>query len=237
MLSLHHVVSSVLSSCRARWVFVPPWSCHIDLPVLVSYWPPCARRSLAGAVIAPRCCREPAGAVVTCPCCREPAGTVVTCHPGLHRVICAFVIGQCWPPLVLVALCCPSLHSLRRVVCPCACRVMSSSPHSLCCPGICYVVPTFSCCVVPGGGRLDPLVLVTLSDVAPGPCPFGSCQCGWVGRVRYLPCDSFVIIVVDGGCSSLGGGGHWQGSSTMGGGGFLAGGHGAEVRCGTGIGQ
>jgi len=99
-----------------------------------------------------------------------------------------------------------------------------SSPRSLCCPGVRYVVPAFSCRVVPGGGHLDPLALVTLSDVAPGPCPFGSCQCGWVGRVGYLPCDSFIVVVVDGGCSSLGGGGRWQGSSTTGGGGFLAGG-------------
>ena len=197
--------------------------------------PPCARRSLAGA--APRCCCEPAGAVVTRPCCCEPAGAVITCRPGLRRVVCAFVVGRCWPLLVLVASCRPSLRSLCRVVHPCTCRVMSSSPRSLCCPGVRYVVPAFSCRVVPGGGRLDPLALVTLGDVAPGPCPFGSCQCGWVGRVGYLPCDSFVVVVVDGGCSSLGGGGRWQGSSTTGGGGFLAGGYGAEVRCGTGIGQ
>ena len=141
---------------------------------------------------------------------------------GAHRVASSVP--------VFVASCCPSLRLSCRV------SVVSSSPHLLCCLGICYVVPTFSCCVVPGGGRLDLLALVSLGDMAPGPCPFGSCQCGWVGRVRYLPCDSFVVII-DGGCSSLGGGGRWQGLSMTGSSGFLAGGHGAEVQCGTGIGQ
>jgi hypothetical protein len=144
--------------------------------------PPCARHSLAGAVVAPQCCCEPAGAVVTRPCCHEPAGAVithlcchepagaaVTCHPGLRRVVCAFIIGRCWPPLVLVALCCLSLCSLCCVVHPCACRVVLFSPRSLCCPGICYVIPVFSCRVVPSGGRLDLLALVTLSDMAPAP--------------------------------------------------------------------
>ena len=146
-------------------------SCALGIrpALVVSCRPPCARRSLAGAVVAPRCCREPTGAVVTRPCCREPAGAVVTCRPGLRRVVCAFVVGRCWPPLVLVTSCRPSLHSLRRVVRPCACRVVSSSPHSLCCPGVRYVVPAFSCRVVPGGGRLDPLaplVPTTLYDIA-----------------------------------------------------------------------
>ena len=98
--------------------------------LVVSCRPPCARCSLAGAVVAPRCCREPTGAVVTRPCCREPAGAVVTCRPHLRRVVCTFVVGQCWPPLVLVALHRLSLHLLRCVVHPCACHVVSVS----CCP-------------------------------------------------------------------------------------------------------
>lgn len=66
-------------------------------------------------------------------------------------------------------------------------------PHVHCVvQGVRYVVPAFSCHVVPGGGHLDLLALVTLGDVAPGPRPLGSCQ------------DSFVIVVVvDGGCLSL----------------------------------
>ena len=83
---------------------------------------------------------------------------------------------------------------------------------------------------------MDLLALVSLGDVAPGPCLFGSCQCRWVGQVGYLPCDSFVVVV-DGGCSSLGGGGRWQELLMIGGGRFLAGGPGVEVQCGTGIGQ
>ena len=110
-------------------------------PALVmSCRPPCARRSLAGAVVAPRCCREPAGAVATRLCCREPTGTVVTCRPHLRRVICAFVVGWCWPPLVLIASHRPSLRLLRRVIRPCACRVMSVSCHP---PRICCVVWVF----------------------------------------------------------------------------------------------
>ena len=127
--------------------------------------------------------------------------------------------------------------SVPAFVVLCCVGVVSSSPCLLCCPGVRYVVPVFLCHVVPSGGHLELLALVSLSDMAPGPHPFGSCQCGWVGQVGYLPCNSFVIVVVVvGGCSSLGGGGRWQGLSTMSGGGFLAGGHGAEVRCGTGIG-
>jgi len=124
----------VPASCRVIRAFVVSCTLGVRPTLVVSCRPPCACCSLAGTVIAPQCCCEPAGAIVTRPCCCEPTGAVVTsCHPGLRRVVCAFVVGWCWPPLVLVASCHPSLRSLRRVVRPCACRVVSCRPPRIHC--------------------------------------------------------------------------------------------------------
>ena len=70
------------------------------------------------------------------------------------------------PPLVLFR------PRVRRVIRPLPCRVARPPPCHVVCPCVRRVVSSGGslCHVVPGGGRLDPLALVNLGDVAPVPC-------------------------------------------------------------------
>ena len=107
----------------------------------------------------------PAGAVVSprsvvSPrwCCRQPL--LALFRPRVHRVI------RPLPCRVVRPLLC-------RVVRPCVCCVVSSG-GSL-------------CRVVPGGGRLDPLALINLGDMAPAPCVLWlSVSMGGLVRGTYL---------------------------------------------------
>lgn len=82
---------------------------------------------------------------------------------------------------------------VRRVVCPCVRRVVSSGR-------LLSRVVRGGSRVVPGGGRLDPLVLVNLGDVAPAPCvSWLSVSGGGLGRGTYLGDGVWATVVGDGG--------------------------------------